>query len=315
MIALVTGGAGFIGSSLCEELLKRGDSVISLDNFSTGTEDNIKHILDDDNFSSIRCDIRDKKKMQGIFKEESIDIVYHLAAIVGVKRTLENPDEVWDVNLNGTKNVLEAAKESSCKKVVNASSSEVYGEPSEIPEKETSPKNAKIPYALAKLKAEVLAKNFFEEFGLKTTSLRYFNSYGPRQVSTPYGFVVAIFIENVLAGKPPIIFGDGSATRDFTFVKDSVEATIFSGKKDSANGKSINVGTGREVTILDLANVIIDLCGKDLEPVFEKAREHEIMRRCADITKMKEILGFEPKTKLEDGLENTIQWYRGRENG
>ncbi len=312
MKAIVTGGAGFIGSFLCEKLLERGQDVVCIDNYSTGLKENIAHLIKSENFKAIECDIRDKNNLIKIFNDEIADIVYHLAAVVGVKRTLENPREVWDVAVKGTKNVLEAARNSSCKKVVNASSSEVYGVPSKIPESEDDPKNAKIPYALAKLIGEKIAKEYFENYGLKTTSLRYFNVYGPRQDSTPYGFVVAIFIKNVLNNKPPVIFGDGLATRDFTYIEDSVNATIISGESDAVNNKSINIGTGREIKILDLANMIIKICGKNMSPVFGKEREHEIPRRCADITKMKRVLKFEPKVNLESGLKSTIDWYKSK---
>jgi len=307
---LVTGGAGFIGSHLCEKLLKEGNYVVCLDNYSTGSKNNILHLLENQNFKEIKCDILEREILKKILNEESIELIFHEAAFVGVLRTLEDPKKVFDVNIKGTEHVFEAAISTGCKKVVYASSSEVYGEPMKIPEKENDPKNVKLPYSIAKLAGEKLSDYYYRKHGLKTTSLRYFNVYGPRQDSTPYGFAVAIFIKRVLQNKPPIIFGNGSATRDFTYIEDNINATLAAGKKDSANGEVINIGTGQETKIIDLANMIITLCEKKLEPKFENERLHEIKHRVADISMMKKILGYTPKYKIEEGLKLTINWYK-----
>ncbi|MFH1722356.1 MAG: SDR family NAD(P)-dependent oxidoreductase, partial [Candidatus Altiarchaeota archaeon] len=194
----VTGGAGFIGSHLCEHLLEKGHYVVSLDNYSTGTKENISHLKCDENFREVTCDILDKEILENVFSENNVELVYHYAAVVGVKRTLENPKKVFEVNITGTENVLDAALHSGCKKVVNISSSEVYGHPVEVPEREDSPKNVELPYAISKLVGEKYAGIYNNMYGLKTTSLRLFNTYGPKQSSTPYGFVVGIFINRVL---------------------------------------------------------------------------------------------------------------------
>jgi len=307
---LVTGGAGFIGSHLCERLVEKGSYVICVDNLYTGSKKNIASLLTKENFKFIECDVRDRDRLIEIFKEETPDIVYHLAAVVGVKRTLENPKEVLDVNIKGTENVLEAALNSGCKKVVNISSSEVYGNPIEIPEREDSPKNVELPYAIAKLIGEKYAEIYYKKYGLKTTSLRLFNVYGPRQDATPYGFVVGIFIKRVLQNKPPIIYGDGFQTRDFTYIDDCITPMIIAGEKEAADGKVFNIAAGKPITILDLAELIIELCGKNLQPIFEKEREFEIRHRFADISKMRTILGYKPKYDLREGLKQTIRWYK-----
>jgi UDP-glucose 4-epimerase len=308
----VTGGAGFIGSHLCERAVKNGHYVVCLDNYYTGRKENISHLRGHKNFKSIQCDIMDRSKIEKIFKEESIDLVYHYAAVVGVKRTLEKPKEVLDVNIKGTENVFEAALSSSCKKVVNISSSEVYGVPVELPEREGSPKNVELPYAISKLLGEKYAEIYYEKYGLRTTSLRLFNVYGPRQNSTPYGFVVGIFIDRVLRNKPPVVFGDGTQTRDFTYIEDNIAPTVMAGEKSAANGKVINIATGKPTTILDLSKLVIELCRKRIKPIFDEERPHEIMHRLADITKMKKVLGYKPRYELKDGLRETIGWYKKR---
>lgn len=306
----VTGGAGFIGSHLCERLVKDGHYVISLDNFSTGSKNNLSGVLENENFKSIECNIMDQKAIKNTLKEESIELLYHYAAIVGVMRTLENPKDVMDVNIRGTENVLEAALGTSCKKVVNISSSEVYGNPIEIPEKENSPKNVELPYAISKLTGEIYASIYQKKYGLKTTSLRLFNVYGPRQNSTPYGFVVGIFINNVLNNMPPVIYGDGFATRDFTYIEDNISATVLAAEKSAANGQVFNIAAGKPVTVLDLAETIIDLFGKKMKPEYQPEREHDIKHRFADISKMRTVLGYKPKYELREGLKLTIDWYK-----
>ena len=311
----VTGGAGFIGSHLCETLLERGEYVICIDNLYTGSKINVNHLMNKETFKFTICDVRDKNKLEKIFKEESIDLVYHLAAVVGVKRTLENPQEVLDVNIKGTENVLDAALSSGCEKVVYISSSEVYGNPIEIPENEDSPKNVELVYAISKLLGEKYAEIYYKKYGLKTTSLRLFNVYGGRQESTPYGFVVGIFIDRILRNKPPVIYGDGFQTRDFNYIDDCIRAMILAGDKSVADGEVFNIAAGKPITILDLAELIVELCGKDLQIVFEPEREFEIRHRFADVSKMRTVLGHKPQYDLREGLRKTIEWYKLKSMG
>ncbi|MFH0837514.1 MAG: NAD-dependent epimerase/dehydratase family protein [Candidatus Aenigmatarchaeota archaeon] len=305
---LITGGAGFLGSNLTEMLI--GDNnIVCLDNVSTGNMDNVRDFLQNKNYTLIRGSIMNmddlKKAMDGV------DVVFHYAAVVGVKKTLEEPLNVLNVNLNGTRNVLEAALKSGVKKVVNLSSSEVYGEPIEVPEKEDGVLNARLPYAVTKLATELYAKAYFSEHGLKTVSVRPFNVYGPRQVSSAYGFVVGIFIEQTLLGKPITVFGDGSQTRDFTFVKDNLAATVLAAEKID-DGSVTNVGTGKQTTVRELAEMIVRLTNSKSKISFVPERKLDIVHRCADITRMKALLGFTPRYSLEQGLKETIDWYNSR---
>jgi len=290
--------------------MKQRHEVVCLDNFTTGSNKNIAHLLEDQHFKLFQCDVRDKNKLEEIFRQEGVDLVYHCAAVVGVKRTLGNPKEVLEVNINGTINVLEAALKSGCQKVVTISSSEVYGNPVEVPQREDSPKNVDLPYAISKLVGEKYAQIYYQKCGLKTTSLRLFNVYGPRQDNTPYGFVVGIFIKRVLQDKPPVIYGDGFQTRDFTYIDDCIIPTVIAGESDAANGEVFNIAAGKPITILDLSESIITLSGRDLRPLFEPERGFDIRHRFADISKMRTILGYKPKYDLKEGLKLTIEWYK-----
>ncbi|MFQ5977047.1 MAG: NAD-dependent epimerase/dehydratase family protein [Candidatus Heimdallarchaeota archaeon] len=310
--SLVTGGAGFIGTHLCRRLLKENQLVICLDNLSSGSERNIEGMVDDENFLFFKGDTKDETILQQIFSDYSIEAVYHLAAIVGVKKTLENPLDVLE-DVLGIRNLLRYSQKHGTDKFVYTSSSEVYGEPPEIPEKEEGLINPHTPYSAVKLLGEKYCEAYYEEFGLETTSLRLFNVYGPQQDSSPYGFVVGIFIEQVLDGKNLTIFGDGTQTRDFVFVEDTIEAIFLSSKTSKAAGKVINIGTGRPVTILDLAENIIRLMKKsDIQMEFRPLRKDEVKHRFPDVSKMKEILNFNPRIGLNEGLQRTIEWYQNK---
>lgn len=308
MKVLVTGGAGFIGSFLCERLLKDGHYVVCLDNLSTGKIENIRRFKKNFKFVKMDVNVDDLKEL---FRKNRFDWVFHYAAVVGVRRTLQFPLDVLK-DIDGTRNILELSKIYDVKKVIFASSSEVYGSPVEFPESEEGHVNPKIPYAVGKLMGETYLKAYYEKYGLKTCSLRLFNVYGPGQDSTPYGFVSGIFIKQVLQNKPPAIFGDGTQTRDFIFIEDNINAAIVAAKSNKANGKCINIGTGRPITILDLAETIIRLSGKDLKPIFRQARPYEIKHRFPDISKMRKILKFKSKISLEEGLRRTIRYYKSK---
>ncbi len=310
MIVAVTGGAGFIGSHLCDNLVKDGNHTICIDNFFTSSRTNINHLSKKDTFRFCQCDVRDFRKLCNIFKKNRVELVYHLAAVVGVKKTFEIPEEVLEVNIKGTENVLKAALKSGTKRVVHISSSEVYGNPIRIPSKEEDPKNIELPYAASKLIGEKYAEIYANKFGLETVSLRLFNIYGPRQRTTEYGFVVGEFITRVLNDKPPIIYGDGSQTRDFTYIDDCIRAMRLSAIVPQASGEVLNLGTGNATTILDLAKLIIRLCQKKVSIDFQRARTSDIWHRCADITKAHDTLMYIPQFNLEQGLAPTIEWYK-----
>jgi len=307
----VTGGAGFIGSYMCEELVKLGKKVICFDNLSTGSLNNILKLKNNKNFTFIEGDANKFDDLEPVFKKYKIDGVFHYAALVGVKRTMENPLAVME-DINGIKNVLELSLKYNKPKVVFSSSSEVYGEPERLPEKEDGPLNPRMPYAVVKLAGEKFLEAYSNKYNLKTCALRFFNVYGPRQESSDYGFVVGIFIKQVLSGNSPTIFGDGSQTRDFTFIDDNVEASWRAMQSEKANGLVINIGSGRPLTIYNLANDVIRACGftGKISPKFVKVKRDDVRHRFPEVANMAKVLDFRPQTSLEEGLKRTILYYK-----
>lgn len=308
---LVTGGGGFVGSNLCLKLLELNNQVTCIDNLTSGSLENIEEFSENKEFKFINADVNNHNQMKIIFEEDKFDYVFHYAAIVGVKKTLENPLQVLN-DINGIKNILEFSRKYDIKKVLFSSSSEVYGEPVEIPERENGVTNGKLPYAVVKLIGENYMNAYHSTHGLRTTSLRFFNVYGPKQISSAYGFVVGIFINQVLNGESPTIFGDGKQTRDFTFIGDNINASILTMEKKSTDGEVINMGTGKSITILELAESVIKAAGKEgaIKSVFLKSRPNDIKHRCPSIDKMKELIGYKIKTDLNEGLRETIEWYK-----
>lgn len=311
---LVTGGVGFIGSHLSRRLLDLGAKVVVFDNLSTGRKENLAGCLDFKNFDFFQGDVNQREQIAHVFSHEKIDYVFHAAAVVGVKRVEEDPLSVLR-DVDGIRNILELAHAHNVKKVVFCSSSEAYGEPMTLPEREDGPinPNPRDPYALVKLQGENLVRIYAEKMGLPGCSLRYFNVYGPRQESSAYGFVTGIFINQVLGGETPTIFGDGAQTRDFVYVDDNVEANIRAMiSSNIGRGEVINVGSGRQTTILDLAERIIKLSSVNVQPQFLPQRKIEIRYRAPDITKMRELLDFVPQVSLDEGLRRTFGWYKTR---
>jgi UDP-glucose 4-epimerase len=308
---LVTGGAGFIGSHLCEALLGRGNKVICFDNLSTGKTENISGLKNNADFIFIKGDANKIKDIEPVFKENNIEGVFHYAAVVGVKRTIENPLSVLE-DISGIKNILELSLQNGKPKVIFSSSSEVYGEPKELPEKEDGPKNPISPYATVKLVGENFLEAYLQQHNLKTCALRFFNVYGPKQESSDYGFVVGIFIKQVLSQKSPIVFGDGSQTRDFVYIEDNIEAAIRAMESDESVGRIINIGAGNPVTICDLANLVIDCSDQKgkIKPEFAENKRIDIKHRSPEISKMIKLLGFHPAVSLETGLKKTINYYK-----
>ncbi|MDP3767493.1 MAG: NAD-dependent epimerase/dehydratase family protein [Dehalococcoidia bacterium] len=308
MRVLVTGGAGFIGSHLCEALLARGDRVVCLDNFSTGKRENLSA---HSGLGVVEGDVRDGTLVRRIMGT-GVDLIFHYAATVGVRRTAEAARQTLQ-DAEAARVVADAALAAGKPKIVFASSSEVYGEPVEIPEVESGHTNAKIPYAVSKLYCEALFRAYWEETGLPAVSLRFFNVYGPRQESSDYGFVVGIFIRQVLQGAAPTVYGDGSQTRDFVYVSDNVAAALAAAETPQANGLVINVGTGRPTTLVHLAEDIIRLAGRegDLQPSFIPQPDRpDIRHRFPDVALLHRLLKVRAQVRLEEGLRRTIDWYR-----
>jgi UDP-glucose 4-epimerase len=301
---LVTGGAGFIGSNLVEELIIRGAHVVIIDNISTGRKENIEHLLKNDNLDFIRGSITDLPLLQKASSQ--IDYVFHQAAIPSVPRSIENPLASNEANVTGTLNVLIAARDNGVKKVVYASSSSVYGDTPTLPKREDMVPNPQSPYALTKLAAEYYCSIFTRVYGLPTICLRYFNVYGPRQnPDSQYAAVIPKFIKSILQGKSPIIFGDGEQTRDFTFVKDVVSANLLAA--GSAATGVFNIGRGERITLNQLTNLLLQfLNNKEIKPIYEKERPGDIKNSLADITKAHSF-GYKPEYDIENGVSNTLR--------
>lgn len=308
---LITGGAGFLGSNLTRSLLEKGAKVACFDDLSTGKIKNIKEFLGQDNFKFIRGNVNNYRELTKAFSKNKIDYVFHYAARVGVLRTVEKPLEVLE-DVLGIRNVLDLALKHRVKKALFSSSSEVYGEPINLPEREDGHLNAKFPYATVKLLGEHYFQAYWKTFGMPTCAVRIFNVYGPKQESSGYGFVVGIFIRQALEGKPLSVFGNGKQTRDFVYVEDNVNAVIRALLSDQTNGESVNIGAGRPVTIKELAQKIIRISGsKKAKIKFVPLRKGgEIRHRFPDMAKMKKLVGFQPEYSLEEGLEKTFLWYK-----
>lgn len=302
---LITGGAGFIGSSLAERLITKPDSHITIiDNLLTGTERNIQQLTSHKNFRVIVGDINDSKFIDSL-NEEYFDYIYHFAAVVGVKRTLENPHAVLE-DLNGFNNIYSYACKVKAKRVFFASSSEVYGEsrPQDLPQHElTTPLNARLPYATVKLMGEVIGQAYMQSHNMPLTIFRFFNTYGPKQSSD---FVVSKLIKSAIKNEPLTVYGDGSQTRTFCFVDDNVDTMLSVLENDSHHGEIINIGNDIDTSVLELAEMIIRVTGSSSEIVHLPAlKAGDMPRRRPDNTKMKNILGRK-LLALEEGLKRVI---------
>ena len=294
----VTGGAGFIGSHIVEKLVGRGDKVIVIDNLSTGKKENLKAVWNKIDF--LEMDIRNFDLLKT--KLKNIDGIFHEAALASVQDSFVNPEEYHDVNVNGTENIFKLAKEFGFK-VVYASSSSVYGNPIKIPINEESGKNPINPYAQTKLDDEIIAKKYAKE-GVRIIGLRYFNVFGERQ-SKNYAGVIKLFLERIKNYDPPIINGNGSQIRDFVYVKDVVRANIMALESNVENG-FINIGTGKTISILELANQIVKSSNLKLKLIHQDALKGDVMESKADVSLAKKLLNWEYKIELNDWLEDTV---------
>jgi nucleoside-diphosphate-sugar epimerase len=300
---LVTGGAGFIGSNIVEELLKQKYSVRVLDNFSTGKRENLKEFLKD--VELIEGDIRSYHTV--IQAVKGIDIILHQAALPSVPRSIHDPITTHEVNATGTLNILDAAKDAGVKRIVYASSSSVYGDNPELPKHEHMIPNPLSPYAVSKLAGEKYCLVFSRLYGIETVILRYFNVFGPKQdPNSQYSAVIPKFIKLISNDQRPTVFGDGTQSRDFTYVSNVVEANILAAINKIQTPSVMNCATNGQVTIIELVSQINKLFNKSILPVFEKARAGEILHSFADIKLIEKTLSYKPKVGFKEGLSKLI---------
>ncbi len=302
---LVTGGAGFVGSALVEGLIEdKNNFVVVVDNLQTGNKNKLPK-APHDNLKFIHCDVNIVSDITSVFHTFSFDYVFHYAALVGVKRTLENPIKVLD-DITGIKNILELSKNTGVKRVIYSSSSEVYGEPVEYPQhEETTPLNSRLPYAIVKNVGEAFLKSYKQEYGLDYTVFRFFNTFGPKQSKD---FVISKFINAALNNNDITIYGKGDQTRTFCFVKNNVEACIKAAFSESCANKTLNIGNNIETSILDLAELIIKLTNsKSKLKYLPPLAEGDMTRRNPDITNMKKLLNNKPLISLEEGIKNILK--------
>jgi UDP-glucose 4-epimerase len=303
---LVTGGAGFIGSTLVRALLEQGDFVRVLDNFSTGKRENLAQVAHSPRFELIEGDIRNSQDAAEAVKE--IDIIFHEAAFVSVPQSMEDPLPCFEINQRGTEILLEAARKAGVKRVVLASSAAVYGDLETMPLEEDFPLRPLSPYAVSKRVDELYAEMYTRSFGLDVVALRYFNVYGPRQrPDSMYAAAVPIFARRLLDGKPITIYGDGGQTRDLVYVGDVVRANLLASEHPEAPGQVFNVCTGDEIRVIDLVETLRRFFPNSAPPEFAPPRPGDIYRSLGNPAKAARILGFKAQTSLEDGLRAVVE--------
>ncbi|MFQ5601410.1 MAG: SDR family oxidoreductase [Candidatus Krumholzibacteriia bacterium] len=304
---LVTGGAGFIGSNLVETLVRRGDSVVVLDNFSTGKRENLEPVAG--RVKVIDGSITDLPTVRRVM--EGVDFVLHQAALASVQRSVDDPLTSNEVNVKGTLNVLVGARDAGVKRVVYAASSSAYGDTEELPKHETVLPRPMSPYAVQKWVGEQYCKVFSDLYGLDSVALRYFNVFGPRQdPNSHYAAVIPIFVTRLLGDATPTIFGDGEQSRDFTFIDNVVSANLKACEGGPKNGRVVNVACGERFTLNELHRTLCNLIGTNRGPNYDDPRPGDVRHSMADISRARDLLGFEPEVDFRAGLERTIEWYR-----
>jgi len=307
---LVTGGAGFIGSHLAEELVRRGERVRVVDSFVTGTRANLAHLSAVELVEGDLADLTVARRAV-----EGVDYVLHQAAIPSVPRSVEDPVTSNRANIDASLNVLVAARDAGVRRLVYAGSSSAYGNTPTLPKVETMPPNPLSPYALQKLVAEQYCQMFTRLYGLETVTIRYFNVFGPRQdPSSPYSGVISVFIRALVEGRQPTIYGDGGQTRDFTYVANVVDGVLKACTAAGASGEVINVATAGRISLNQLFRAVQDLTGASVEPVYASERAGDVRDSQADISKARRLLGYEPSVTLEQGLEKTVAWFRSTQS-
>ena len=303
---LVTGGAGFIGSHLSEELVRRGHTVRVADSLITGKRSNLDHIK---GVEFLEGDLADMDFAQRAVS--GVQYVLHQAAIPSVPRSVKDPITSNRANVDATLNVLVASRDAGVRRLVFAGSSAAYGNTPTLPKHEDMPNNPLSPYALQKIVGEQYLQMFTNLYGLETVSIRYFNVFGPRQdPSSPYSGVISVFATALIENRSPMIYGDGEQTRDFTYVANVVDGVLRACEADGASGEIINVATGGRISLNHLFRTMRDLVGGKVEPTYAETRSGDVKDSQADITKAKKILGYEPIVSFEEGLKRTLEWYR-----
>src|SRR5215216_1550442 len=303
---LVTGGAGFIGSHLAEELARRGERVRVVDNLSTGKRQNLAHISD---VVFMEGDLPDAEVARRAV--DGVDYVLHQAAIPSVPRSVKDPITSNRANIDASLNLLVAARDAGVRRVVYAGSSSAYGNTATLPKVETMGTAPLSPYALQKLVAEQYCQMFTQLYGLETVTIRYFNVFGPRQdPSSPYSGVISVFIRALLDGQRPTIYGDGGQTRDFTYIANVVDGVLRACDAKGASGEVINVATGGRISLNELFAAVRKVTGASVEPIYAETRTGDVRDSQADIGKARRILGYEPTVAFQQGLEKTVEWFR-----
>ena len=306
MCILVTGGAGFIGSHIVEELLRRGERVRVLDDFSTGRRENLGPFLG--RIELIEGDLRDPSTVRQAV--QNVDCVLHQAAIASVQRSVDDPLEAHAVNVTGTLNLRVAAQEAGVRRIVYASSAAVYGDSPALPKQESMLPHPKSPYAVTKVSGEHYCRAFTEVYGLETVCLRYFNIFGPRQdPRSDYAAVIPRFITAMLRGEAPIVHGDGHQSRDFAYISNVVQANLLAATSPDVAGRVFNVACGKQYTLLGLIAILNDIFGTDFTPVHTAPRPGDVRHSVADVTAAQEALGYRVKEDFEQGLRRTVAWF------
>ena len=303
---LVTGGAGFIGSNIVIRLVEKGYAVRVLDNFATGSRTNLEQVVDD--IELIEGDIRDFWTV--VKATKGVDYILHQAALPSVPRSIDNPLTTTEVNINGTLNILEAARFNEVQRIVYASSSSVYGDTPEMLKSEEMKPMPKSPYAITKLAGEEYCISFYQLYGLQTVALRYFNVFGPKQNPfSQYSAVIPKFISLLKGGRRPTIWGDGTTSRDFTYIENVVNANILAYEKKEAAGKVINIACQAGFTLNEMVEKLNSILGTNIAPTYGPEKIGDVKHSLADISRARKILGYEPIIDFQEGLKKTIEWY------
>ncbi len=307
-LSLITGGAGFIGSNMARFLLEKGEKVRILDNFETGKRENLTEI--NDQIELIDGDIRNMGAVRRAVS--GADVIYHLAALGSVPRSVKEPAMSHDVNVNGIVNMLLAGRDAKAKRFVFSSSSSVYGQSEVLPQNEGLPLAPISPYGATKAVGEIYCRTFYETYGLQTISLRYYNVFGPRQdPMSQYAAAIPLFVSALLKDEPPTIFDDGEQSRGFTYIENVMEANWLAANAKEMHGQAINISTKNAVTVNTVVNTIKKLMGKEgIRPVYAPPRPGDIKHSLADVTRAKELIGYEPFVSFEEGIAKAIDWYR-----